>query len=96
MLFVNPNVGNATTGSSFQSSGIDPSSNSTEGASDIDHDDFISDKYEDDLVVAGWFTLTDNNQTINNIARWNGSYWLPLGSDNGIPVSNQSDKMQHK
>jgi hypothetical protein len=40
--------------------------------------------YNGDLIAGGVFTSA-GGQIANNIARWNGSYWQPLGSGLGGP-----------
>lgn len=38
------------------------------------------------VVVCGWFSLTDNDKVLNNIAMWNGTAWSSFGSSNGVPL----------
>ncbi|MCL4549721.1 MAG: SpaA isopeptide-forming pilin-related protein [Bacteroidetes bacterium] len=37
-----------------------------------------------DLYAGGTFLTTGNNQTVNHIAKWNGSSWSPLVGTNGV------------
>jgi hypothetical protein len=41
-----------------------------------------------DLIAGGWFT-TAGGQTVNRIARWDGSAWHPFTSGGQTGVSNR-------